>query len=110
MSKNSNTEVEGFFPEFFFVVVLIAHTVSGDSSFEFVKNWLFRETLATIIFCTYNLYGSMSITSDEIVDAMSERKKIYTPNMVYMVLLSHLQSTQQMYSDTHIKSMGGRNG
>ena len=29
------------------------------------------------------------MTSDEIGDAMSERNKIYMPNMVYMVLLIH---------------------
>ena len=52
----------------------------------------------------------MWITSGEIVDTMGEGKKIYTPNMVYMVLLRHSQLTHQMYSDTNIKSMGGHKG
>ena len=75
MSKSSNTENNDFVRKTRFMVVLIAHTVSDESLFAFVKKLLCIKTLATIIYCIYNLNEPISITSDEIVDAMSERKK-----------------------------------
>ena len=62
MSKDSNTEGKVFVLKMRFIVALVAHTVSGDSLF-------------TIIWCIYNLDGTMLITSDEIVDTKSEMKK-----------------------------------
>ena len=51
------------------------YSVSDDSFLAFTNNCLFRETLATIILCIYNLDGPMLINSDEIVDVISDRKK-----------------------------------
>ena len=75
MSKNSNTEWKGLVLKMSFVVALIVHTVSDDSFFAFSNNWLFSKRLATIIWFIYNLYGTIFITSEKIVDATSEKNK-----------------------------------
>ena len=75
MSKNSNTEGKGFVLKTGFAVSLVAHTVSGYILFALENNMLLRERISTILYCIYNLDGSMLITSDEIADAMSERNK-----------------------------------
>ena len=75
MSKNSNTEGKGFVLKMRFAMALVVNTVSDDSLFAFENNWLFRETLDIIKCCIYNLDGPIFITSNEIVDTMSERNK-----------------------------------
>ena len=56
-------------------MALIEYTVSDESIFSFEENYLFIKTIDTIIFCIYNLDRPMSITSYEIDDTISERKK-----------------------------------
>ena len=58
-------------------MALISHYVSYDSFFAFENNWLFKEIFVTVIYYIYNLYGPMLITSNEIVDTISEKKNIY---------------------------------
>ena len=46
-----------------FVVALVSHAIFDDKIFAFANQWLFSETLATILCSIYNLSGPTSFTA-----------------------------------------------